>query len=268
MTSKTGLAQPTYNSSSWNTPLNSNFDILDNALGGITSLSSTSGTVALTGSQCQKAILSIPSSVTLVANLTYRIPAATIGFWVINNLAVQGLYSITIESARGGVSLALPPLSATLIYSDGTNIYNAANPTYQIASAFISQQASASDYRANTTATKFLNPNGVWNAMSEVTLADTSTIAWDMSTGFDFIVTLGGNRIMGAPTNTKVGQKGRLIIAQDGTGGRTITSWNGVFEFAGGIAPTISTTSSATNVLYYDVRNSSSIYILSAGSFS
>lgn len=268
MASKTGLAQPTYNSSAWNTPLNSNFDILDNALGGLTTLSSTNGTVTLTDVQCQKAIFYIPSSVTLTANLTYRIPAGIIGTWVISNLSTQGAYTLTLESVGGGVSLAVPPLTATFVFSDGTNVYNASNPAYAIALSYISQQASASDYRANTTASKFLNPNGVWDAMSEVTLTDSATIAWDMSTGFDFIVTLGGNRIMGAPSNTKVGQKGRLIIAQDGTGGRTISSWNGVYEFAGGTAPTLSTTASAVNVLYYDVRSSGSIFILSSGTFS
>lgn len=268
MASKTGLAQPTFNSSSWNTPLNSNFDILDNALGGVTSLSSNSGTVTLTSTQYQKAILSIPSSVTLTANLVYRIPSGVVGTWVVNNLAVQGAFSITFDSAGGGTSLVISPLSATYIYSDGTNIYNAANPSYPIALSFISQQASAADYRANATASKFLNPNGVWNAMAEVTLTDGATISWDMSTGFDFIVTLGGNRIMGAPSNTKVGQKGRLIIAQDATGGRSITSWNGVYDFAGGVPPTLTSTASAINVLYYDVRSSGSIFILAAGVFS
>jgi len=268
MASKTGLAQPAFNSLSWNTPLNSNFDILDNALGGVTSLSSASGTVTLTSTQYQKAIFEIPSSVTLAGNLIYRIPSGVIGTWVVNNLSTQGAFSITFDSAGGGTSLAISPLSATYIYSDGTNVYNAANPSYAIALSFISQQASAADYRGNTTASKFLNPNGVWTAMSEVTLTDAATIAWDMSTGFDFIVTLGGNRIMGAPTNTKVGQKGRLIIAQDGTGGRTISSWNGVYDFSAGVAPTLTTTASAINVLYYDVRSAGAIFILSAGTFS
>ena len=268
MTSKTGLAQPAYNSSTWNSPLNSNFDILDNALGGVTSLASTSGTVTLTSTQYQKAILNIPSSVTLANNLIYRIPSGVIGCWVVNNLSTQGAYTITLESAGGGASLALSPLSSTYAFCDGTNVYNAANPSYAIALSYVSQQASAADYRANTTATKFLNPNGVWNAMAEVTLTDSATVSWDMSTGFDFILTLGGNRIMGAPSNTKVGQKGRLIIAQDGTGGRTITSWNGVYDFASGVAPTLTTTASALNVLYYDVRSSGSIFILSAGTFS
>lgn len=104
--------------------------------------------------------------------------------------------------------------------------------------------------------------------MSEVALTYASTVSWDMSAGFDFILTLTGNAIMGAPTNAKIGQKGRLIIAQDGTGGRSITSWNGVYDFVGGVAPSISTTASAVNVLYYDVRSGSSIFILNAGTFA
>jgi hypothetical protein len=268
MASKTGLTQPAFNTPNWDVPLNSNFDILDNSLGGVTSLSSTNGIVTLTSTQYQKAILNIPSSVTLTGNLTYRIPSGVIGTWVVSNLSTQGAFSITIDSAGGGVTFSVPPLSASYIFCDGTNVYNAANPAYAIALSYISQQASASDYRGNTTASKFLNPNGVWSAMSEVTLTDASTISWDMSTGFDFTVTLGGNRIMGAPTNPKTGQKGRLIIAQDATGGRSISSWNGVYDFSAGVAPTLSTASSAINVLYYDVRNSSSILILAAGTFS
>lgn len=268
MTSKTGLAQPTYNSSGWNTPLNSNFGIIDDAFGGIASLSSTNGSVNLTSTQCQKAIFDIPNSVTLTGNLTYRIPSGTVGTWIVNNFAAQGIYTIVVESGGGGASTLISPLSSTYIFSDGTNVYNAANPSYQIALSYVSQQASAADYRGNTTATKFLNPNGVWNAMAEVSLSYASTISWDMSAGFDFLLTLTGNAIMGAPTNTKVGQKGRLIIAQDSTGGRSITSWNGVYDFVGGAAPALSTSSLATNILYYDVRSSSSILILAAGAFS
>lgn len=268
MASKTNLTQPAFNSSNWDVPLNANFGILDTALGGVTSLASTSGTVVLTSTQYRNAVLSIPASVTLSGNLTYRIPSGVIGTWVVSNLSTQGAFSITIDSAGGGVTFSVPPLSASYIFSDGTNVYNAANPAYAIALSYISQQASASDYSNNTTASKFLNPNGVWNAMSEVTLTDASTISWDMSLGFDFAVTLGGNRIMGAPSNAKIGQKGRLVIAQDGTGGRTITSWNGVYDFSAGVAPSLSTTASAVNVLYYDVRSLASILILTAGAFS
>lgn len=123
--------------------------------------------------------------------------------------------------------------------------------------------ASVAEWRADT-ASKLLTPNSVWGAMAEVTLTDAASIAWDMNSGFDFAVTLGGNRTMSNPTNKKVGQKGRLRIVQDGTGSRTL-SWSSDFEFAGGAAPTLSTAASAEDVLYYDVISASRILITTGG---
>lgn len=123
--------------------------------------------------------------------------------------------------------------------------------------------AAASDYQANT-ASKILDTSGVWNAMAEVTLTDGANVSWDMATGFDFVVTLGGNRTMSAPSNPKVGQKGRLRVVQDGTGSRTL-AWNANFDFAGGTAPALSTTASAYDIFYYDVRTSTSILIMPSG---
>jgi len=124
-------------------------------------------------------------------------------------------------------------------------------------------QATDVNWRQNV-ANKLLNPNAVWSSMSETTLVDAASIAWDMSTGFDFIVTITANRAMANPTNTKVGQKGRLIIQQDATGSRTMT-WGSNFKFANGIAPVLSTTANAVDVLYYDVRSSTYIIISLAG---
>ena len=105
--------------------------------------------------------------------------------------------------------------------------------------------------------------------MAETTLTDAATIAWDMQTGFDFIVTLnpvtGASRAVGNPTNTKVGQKGRLIIQQPGSGGPCTVTWGSNFKFANGVAPTLSTTAGAIDVLYYDVRSSTYIIISLAG---
>mgnify|MGYP001594004931 CR=1 FL=1 len=82
------------------------------------------------------------------------------------------------------------------------------------------------------------------------TLTDAATISWDMSSGAIGTVTLGDNRIMGAPTNLKVGTV-ILVINQDGTGSRTITSWNAVFKWTAGAAPVLSTAASAKDVLTF-----------------
>lgn len=120
--------------------------------------------------------------------------------------------------------------------------------------------ATAAEYRTGTAANKLLPVDQVWAAMAEVALTDAATIAWDMATGLDFSFTFVSNsRTMGNPTNTKVGQKGRLRLVQN-AGAHTIT-WSANFEFAGGIAPTLSTGAGDQDVLYYDVISSTRILV-------
>jgi len=83
-----------------------------------------------------------------------------------------------------------------------------------------------------------------------VTLADAATIAWDLDTGSNFQVTLGGNRTLGAFTNGTNGQKGTLRVIQDGTGGRTLGLGDAVYDFSGGLIEPIST--GANEVTEYD----------------
>lgn len=126
---------------------------------------------------------------------------------------------------------------------------------------------SSANFLANT-ANKALTTSNVWSAQSAVTLTDAATIAVDLSTGINFQVTLGGNRTLGNPTNTKVGQRGRIKVIQDATGSRTLsfgTSW----EFAGGSAFALEgSTSGQYDILYYDVISSTSIAVTAMGNVS
>jgi hypothetical protein len=81
------------------------------------------------------------------------------------------------------------------------------------------------------------------------TLTDASTISWDTSLGQIATVTLGGNRTIGAPTNLKVGTF-ILHVIQDGTGSRTL-SWNSVFKWPAGVAPTLTTTASRRDLFSF-----------------
>jgi hypothetical protein len=103
----------------WNVPLNADMNILDAALGGVTNLNSTTGSVNLTASQYQKLILNITG--TLVGNVTYVIPNAVGGQWIVRN-ATSGAFTVTIASGGGGSSLAVAQGSVDTVYSDGTNI--------------------------------------------------------------------------------------------------------------------------------------------------
>ena len=110
----------------------------------------------------------------------------------------------------------------------------------------------------SATANKVVGADKLNSAGAIVTLTDASTVATDMSTGINFTVTLGGNRTLGAPSNTVAGRSGCYFIVQDGTGSRTL-AYNAVWKFPGGIAPTLTTTAAATDMLCYIVKDSTHI---------
>lgn len=84
-------------------------------------------------------------------------------------------------------------------------------------------------------------------------LTDGATITPDFNNGNDFYVQLGGNRTLANPSNAVAGQSGSIDIFQDDTGSRTLAyAWG--WQFAGGTAPTLTTTACGRDTLYYDVR--------------
>lgn len=287
-TTNKNIEKPGYNDyaanpTGWSGPINADWDIIDRGFGGVFNLAATSGTSTLNPVDYQNLILQ--STAALTGNVEYRIPSGVGGQWIVRN-ATTGAYTFRISNVAGGAFVDVPQGQTVSLYSDGTNIAFADNPSSYITAAFAARsvlagtgmtgggalssnvtltadQATSANWRQNV-ANKLLNPNAVWSAMAEETLIDAASIAWDMSTGFDYIVTINGNRAFANPTNTKVGQKGRLIIQQGDPGSRTVT-WGSSFKFSNGLAPTLSTTAGAIDLFYYDVRLSTYIIITQAG---
>lgn len=98
---------------------------------------------------------------------------------------------------------------------------------------------------------------GLHMAATRQVIADSATINWNMDSGSVMQVTLGGNRVMAAPTNHVAGGTYTAIIKQDATGGRSMT-WNTVFKFAGG-SKTLTTTANATDVATF-VSDGTNLY--------
>lgn len=86
-----------------------------------------------------------------------------------------------------------------------------------------------------------------------VPLADGATITPDFSLSNNFSVTLGGNRTLAAPTNLVAGQSGIITITQDATGSRAL-AFAAAWKFAGGVAPTLTSTANAKDQLMYYVN--------------
>ena len=101
----------------WNVPVNGDFDIIDQAFGGTTSLNATGGSATLTDTQYRSLILSISGAIS--ANVTYTIPSGKGGQWIIRNTTTDasgGPWTITIASGGGGTSLVIPRTGITTIF--------------------------------------------------------------------------------------------------------------------------------------------------------
>ncbi len=86
-------------------------------------------------------------------------------------------------------------------------------------------------------------------APAVVGLTDAATIAVNASLGNDFRVTLGGDRIMGNPSNPADGQKITFQVTQGGAGSQAVT-WGGSYEFSTGLPePTLSSKAGDTDLL-------------------
>ena len=99
-----------------------------------------------------------------------------------------------------------------------------------------------------------------------VTITDATSIALDLSSGTNFLVSLAGNRTLQNPTNTALGQTGHIYVIQDGTGSRTL-AFGDSFKFVGGTAPTMSTSINSVDLLVYNVRGVSAIDTVFVSSF-
>ena len=96
-------------------------------------------------------------------------------------------------------------------------------------------------------------------AVEVATLTDGASITPDFGANQNFTVTLGGGRTLENPSNMVVGQTGSIFVVQDATGSRTL-SFGTYWDFAGGTAPTLTTTASAVDRIDYIVRTSTSIH--------
>ena len=162
--------------------------------------------------------------------------------------AAAGAFGIANLDIDGGTDIGEAIVDADLFIVD-----NGAGGT--------NRKATASRVATYTTAEAVGTAN-TWTAgqRGEITaLSDGSTITIDMADSNNFSVTLGGNRTFANPSNDTAGQCGSIFITQDGTGSRT-ASWGTDWDFAGGTAPTLTTTAAAVDRIDYIILDSSNIH--------
>lgn len=110
----------------------------------------------------------------------------------------------------------------------------------------VTTATAGTDYVAPATATNFTAQQYFGN----VALTDAATISWAANTAqtatFTFV---SSNRTMGAPTGLVNGAFYALAVIQN-AGGNTLT-WNSIFKWTGGTAPTLSTGAAAKDYFVF-----------------
>ena len=168
-----------------------------------------------------------------------------------NNLYVSGpAYVSNISTFSSNITIQS---SASVNVAGGATFTNNINFTANIAvsnSVFTGTETHSgpATFSANVNFSGGTYSTAGANVLSQ-TLTDASTISWNTSLGQVASVTLGGNRIVGAPTNLKVGTY-ILHVIQDGAGNRTLT-WNSVFKWTAGVAPVLTTDPNARDIVSF-----------------
>ena len=105
-------------------------------------------------------------------------------------------------------------------------------------------------YDADTAKTDVASEWTKTQNFNSTSLTFDATQDWDLAANQVCDLTLTANTTFDAPTNMKDGGFYSITLIQDGTGSRT-ASWNSVFKWAAGTAPTLTTTASAKDIVVF-----------------
>ena len=214
---------------------------------GLTPSTATSGAVTLAGT------LAIANGGTGLTALGTGVQTAigvnvgTAGAVVVNGGALGTPSSGTVTNLTGTASININGTVGATTATTGAFTTLAASSTVS-GTGFTNYFASPP--ALGTTAPAEVKATTGWAA--NLTLTDAATVAWDTATSqvatFTFV---SSNRTMGAPTNLKNGAFYALAVIQN-AGSNTLT-WNSIFKWASGTAPTLSTAAGAKD--YFTFRS-------------
>jgi hypothetical protein len=278
------------NANTWGEILNNVISLVDQAVGTYTTITvGATSSVALTanqgsGDQSRSAILELSGSVGGAhTSIFVYLPAGSAKTYAIKNAVSANTTAsdaIVLRVAGQTHGVTVPNGGTGYFFTNGTsvNTLNAAGfsaltttqgdaryvgltgtQTITGAKAFTSTVTITGGAVMTSTATftGSVLVSGPVN-VNTVTLTDAASITSSFDAGNTFVVTLGGNRTLAAPTSAGIGQTGSIRIIQDATGGRTL-SYNTAWQFVSGSAPTMDTSAGAQSILVYSCRSATTI---------
>ena len=183
-------------------------------------------------------------------------------------LAVSGIPSSSSLNAKA--NLASPtftgvPAAPTAAVS--TNTTQVATTAFVVAEIADEVGTTVQAFDADTAKTDVAQTYTAAQRGTITTLTDGATVTPNLAVSNNYTLTLGGNRTIANPSNCTAGQSGSIFLVQDGTGSRT-AAWGSYWDFAGGVAPVLTTTANAVDRIDYVVRSSTSIHAVATLAYS
>jgi hypothetical protein len=181
--------------------------------------------------------------------------------------AAQTVIGLNLSGSSSGVVTIQPGAAAAGTYnfnlpttagSSGAPLLSGGGGSTAMSWGSALGTAAASNTGTSGGTVPLLNGTNTWSATQTVAaiastpqvLTYAATVTPDLSASNYFTVTLTGNVTLASPSNQHTGQSGCIAVTQDATGSRTI-SFGGNWKFAGGIAPTLTTTANAIDDVCY-----------------
>ena len=267
----------------WNVPVNSDWDIIDQAFGATTSINATLGSVTLTAAQYRCLFLGISGAISSAKIFT--IPSGVGGQWIVYNSTTDssgGPWSVTIASAGGGTSVAVPRLSRVVVCSNGTDITllgyltpnstNAGNLTMAGSVSAGTSVSAATTITAGTTITSgttivagTTSSDNIGNLREVPVNSQIGAYVVAASDSGKFISITTGGVTLSTATAFTVGQN--VTIFNNSSSGQTLTQGSGVTMYLVGTATTGNRTL-AQRGLATILCVASNIYVITGGGLS
>ena len=279
------------NPNTWGTVLNDQvISLVDDAIASYTTVSiGSAATVTLSAVQGgadvpRSAFLELKGSVG-GANTTISliIPANSKSYVINNKVSANTTASDIVKmKTASGQGYDIPLGAVGLVICDGTSVHSLNTKGFNLGTAASADigvcttnipDTSLADIRylrVSTTSnvtllgTKTIRDGSfiistssrVYNPI--VTVTDAACISVNFALGNSFLVTIGGNRTLKAPTNCTVGQGGSIYFIQDGTGSRTL-GYNTAWQFVSATVPALSTGASDVDMLVFNARSATTV---------
>jgi len=272
------------NANTWGEILNNVLSLVDQAVGSYTTITvGATSSVALTensgsADQSRSAILEIAGTVggTHTSIFVYLPAGASKTYAIKNAVSANTTASdaVILRVAGQTQNVTIPTGGVGYFFTNGTSVdsLNAAGfnaiTTTQADAKYVALAGSQTVTGAKTfTSAVTMTGNAAFTGsvqvstavnVNTVTLTDAASIVPSFDAGNTFVVTLGGNRTLAAPTSANIGQTGSIRIIQDATGSRTL-SYNSAYQFVSGSAPTMDTSAGAQSILVFSCRSATTI---------